>query len=589
MVRRIAIISMLPALGAAWGMALGMWALGPWLVEVHRIAPTTPAQWCVLVVSILTASALIGAALSPFAAIPLVLWPLVRRRPYRSAGWAGMLFIAPALVVTYLGAALFIEWRFFDRFPLRPDRHVLQWAVVAVVVTGLVGACYRRAERVPARASRVLGSLAIAAALGAAVLPYRVTRDAVAGISDETRLVATGPRAADAPPLLLVGIDSGNWDTLRPLLERHELPTFERLLADGIHGDVDALWPPYWSGAAWAALLTGHPREETGVYGDLIVTAPGLPTYDAPWAPTDTLLLDPYLAIEWRLLEAGVIEASTPPRSALGRRPVWELLTDAGVHAGVVRFDFTYPPTGQADVVVSNHAGHDTWQLAHVTVGGDVVAPAALQRELLAPFAPELPFDEAGFARIVPPARTRRAARVQFELDAVRTAYDIDRRTLAAADVVRRLRPDLDVLAVYLGGFDNVCHSLWAYRFPDAYGAARPAAADVAELGPALDRYLVFLDDALGRLLATYRRAPNVIVVSDHGHEAVLDHPLWRGWHGRWGVFLAHGPSIPARAEPVSLSYYDLVPTVAQLVGLAPATPMHGASVLPASDAVGRP
>jgi hypothetical protein len=260
-------------------------------------------------------------------------------------------------------------------------------------------------------------------------------------------------------------------------------------------------------------------------------------------------------------------------------------LTAAGVHTGVVRFDFTYPPAGQADVVVSNHAGHDTWQLAHVTVGPDVVAPAALQHELLAPFAPEVTFDEAGFARIVPPTHAHRAARVQFELNAVRTAYDIDRRTLDAAAVVRRLRPELDVLAVYLGGFDNVCHSLWAYRFPEAYGVARPAAADVAELGPALDRYLVFLDGALARLLATYSRPPNVVVVSDHGHEAVLDHPLWRGWHARRGVFLAHGPSIPARPDPVTLSYYDLVPTVAQLVGLAPATAMHGASVLPAADA----
>ena len=191
-----------------------------------------------------------------------------------------------------------------------------------------------------------------------------------------------------------------------------------------------------------------------------------------------------------------------------------------------------------------------------------------------------MPFDDAGFARVVPPSERRRTARVEFEVSSVRTAYDIDRRTIDAAKTVLQLRPQLDAVAVYLGGFDNVCHALWAYRFPDHYGAARPDDADVAELGSAVDRYLVFLDAALGDLVDSFVRPPNVVVISDHGHEAVLDHPLWRGWHSRRGVFLASGPSVPARAEPVTFSYFDLVPTLLDLVGISVPSGLHGTSIL---------
>jgi predicted AlkP superfamily phosphohydrolase/phosphomutase len=142
---------------------------------------------------------------------------------------------------------------------------------------------------------------------------------------------------------------------------------------------------------------------------------------------------------------------------------------------------------------------------------------------------------------------------------------------------------------VYLGGFDNVCHSLWRYRFPDAYGGElRPSDADIQHLGPAIDRYLAFLDAEIARLLASYPDEPNVIVLSDHGHEPILDHPLWYGWHGPRGMFLASGPSVRPVSEPQRVSYFDVVPTVADLLGFAVSPGMHGSSVLaraPASNA----
>lgn len=575
--RQAAFIARLLLLGAAWGAALGLGLVAPGLVEAHRVAPETARQWVVLVSAVGGMSALLGAALAPFAAWLVALGALVARRRPRDVAWTGALFLGPALVVAYVAAGAAVESVVSGRPPWSEAAAYWQGALVVVALGAAVALLHRGTAAAGLRT--VLGSLGIVAVVAAATLPLRVTPPPPATASDAEALVAT-ERRQGAAPLLLVGIDSGNWEVIRPLVAQGALPTFARLLAGGIDGEVEALWPPYWSGPAWAAILTGHPREETRIYADLTAFAPGLPPFDVPL--TSTVRFNPYLLLEWRLLRAGVIRAVPSPRTVLHRPPVWELLSAAGASAGVVRFDFTYPPAGQADLVISNHAGRDIWRLANVTVASDLAAPAALQDELLAPFAESLPFDAAGFAKIVPPSDRVRSPRVAFELDAVRSAYDIDRRTVDAALGVLGRRPDLEFLGVYLGGFDNVCHAFWQYRFPDAYGDARSPAADVAELGPALDRYAVFLDAALGRLLAAYPRRPNVIVVADHGHGPsvnAVDQLLWRGWHGRFGIFVANGPDVRP-ATGVHASYFDVVPTIADLLGFAVPDGLHGKSLV---------
>src|SRR5206468_8296375 len=99
-------------------------------------------------------------------------------------------------------------------------------------------------------------------------------------------------------------------------------------------------------------------------------------------------------------------------------------------------------------------------------------------------------------------------------------------------------------------------------------------AADVRDLGPVIDRYLGFLDRELADLLAAFRRAPNVMIVADHGSEAIYNHSIWRGWHSRHGgVFLAAGPDVPHRPGEIHVSYFDVLPTLTDLAGFEP---LHG-------------
>ncbi|TMA32152.1 MAG: alkaline phosphatase family protein, partial [Deltaproteobacteria bacterium] len=354
-----------------------------------------------------------------------------------------------------------------------------------------------------------------------------------------------------------------------------------RLVLEGIRGDMQAPWPPYWSVPAWAAILTAHSPEENGVFGDMIVEAPGLPDLVAP---TDVdLLLDPFFLLEFTLADWGVIHLRHPRRRALHSPPVWELLSRAGIETGVIRFDFTYPAEGEAEFIVSSWAGRDTWQLARAgpARGQDIASAAARRAGLLEPFSDDEPPDARLLAELLPRfERPAPADAVVNPFSVLRIAAENERRTLEAAERLIHVRPALPFLAVYVPGFDKVCHAFWQYRFPEAYGDRRPAAEDIAELGPVVDRYLAFVDRSLGHLIAAYGEMPNVIVVSDHGFEANTTHPMWRGWHSARGIAIAAGPSFGHRDAPLPVSYYDVVPTVMDVMGFAAPDGMRGSSLL---------
>jgi len=125
----------------------------------------------------------------------------------------------------------------------------------------------------------------------------------------------------------------------------------------------------------------------------------------------------------------------------------------------------------------------------------------------------------------------------------------------------------------------QVCYPFWPYRFPEAYGPTAPPAALVAKFGGVIDRYLEFLDRELGSLLAAYPATVNVMIVADHGHTATLDHPLWRGWHDRDALFVAAGPDFPHREAPIAVSYFDIVPTIVDVLGFPLPEGLHGTSL----------
>ncbi|MEA2627481.1 MAG: hypothetical protein QOD06_3526, partial [Candidatus Binatota bacterium] len=338
-----------------------------------------------------------------------------------------------------------------------------------------------------------------------------------------------------------------------------------------------AAWPPYWSAPAWAANVTGYPRERTGVYEDLAGELPGI-TFQQPMMLDP--VLDPVLALEYALSAVQVIRIAPSTARALQRPPLWSRLVDAGERPAVVRFPFSHPADPRA-LVVSSWAGRDEWELGGVRTADAAGLASPGAETALTELLRGDPAFAADLHRLLPPGEPIPVAQGFVDpREMLLRALEIDGRTVRAAERLVRDHPGLPMVAVYLGGFDSVCHAFWPYRFPEDFPDEPPDTTDAARLGPVIDRYAELLDGWLRRLSAL-QPAANVVVVSDHGYGPIRGHPLWRGWHARRGaIFLAAGPDVRPAAGLLELSYLDVVPTLLEIAGFARASDLPGRTVV---------
>ena len=567
--------------GSLWGLALGEWLLAPAIANAHFVHPRTTGEWIALTTGLGAVLVGMGVFLSLFAGILLVFKEGLSK--FRDRVWAYGLATGPLIIAAYAVDSLLIHWMNFRS--LRALSPHVSTAGALLLAWLLISACFARVytrlttRTTRPRPERLAFVLVFAGLTGAAVVPLRIlpAPPEVPALGALNRLADR----ADDRPLLFIGLDSGTWRVLDPLIASGAAPHLRALAERGIRGDVEALWPPYWSGAAWAAIVTGFPQDVTGVYEELGGSGPGLPPFQVPL--DSRVLLNPFFSARYLLMRSGILRFTPPPRALLNGRPFWQLLHEAGVPTAVVRFRFTYPATGQGDIVVSDWVGHDQWELLGVRRDGatDIVAPTTLVDELLAPFAEDIQSDEPLFAELLPgPKVDRPADAVLDPFLALRSAAGIDRRTFEVSELILKRDPRRSVLAIYLDGFDAVAHAFWQYRFPEDFQDNKPAPSDVERLGPVIDRYVRHLDHRLGKLLALYAKEPDVLIVSDHGHGPTTFNSNWRGWHTQQGIFLLAGPQVSHSPERIRVSYYDVAPTVLHLKHFEKPVSLRGSSVL---------
>jgi hypothetical protein len=563
-----------------WACAIGIWVIAPPLLEEHHLHPDRLGGRVVVEAGLLVLFAIAGVFLGAIGGIAVDIAEGVSKRRFRNRAWAYRLLMGPFVVVGYLADALLIEWNTiggFNGFWSRYGPGLLVVSAIGAVACALLIAFYRRVVLVRDPKPAVYGSLLCGVTLiGALALLPTMSHQLPSAAVTQPHVAAS----TRTPPLLFLGLDGATWRVLQPAITSGAAPTFRRLLDGGVHGTIEARWWPYWSSAAWASILTGLPRDVTGVYEDLAATGRGLPWFQVPQFPS--LRMSPMFVLRAVMLTTGAIRFDPPPRALLNGKPVWELMHDAGIRSAVVRFRFTYPADGQADTVISDWAGHDEWDSFGVRrdMGVDTVSPRAQAASLLEPFRQDSPRNPALFASLLPgpvPPRPRDA--LSDPIEALRIASDIDERTFEASESVLRRDPSQPFLAVYIGGLDAVEHSFWPYRFPDDFSTDPPAKADVERLGPVVDRYVRYVDDRLAQILSRYVVTPNVVIVSDHGHGPTTVPSDTRGWHAKEGIFLAAGPSIVHRDSATAVSYYDVVPTLLDLKGLAVPSQLTGHSL----------
>jgi predicted AlkP superfamily phosphohydrolase/phosphomutase len=161
-----------------------------------------------------------------------------------------------------------------------------------------------------------------------------------------------------------------------------------------------------------------------------------------------------------------------------------------------------------------------------------------------------------------------------------RRFYAIDQQlTSVTLEIEAALHPDL--LMVLLQGIDRTSHHLWAgFEDPSKYPPeARFSAAQIERARAALESYYEFTDDLIGRLVSRYSEDDLVLVLSDHGFEAVGKGRLTGGHNSPAaldGVIFARGRHVRAGPVAEGLRIEDVTPTVLAWLGLPVARDMDG-------------
>lgn len=112
--------------------------------------------------------------------------------------------------------------------------------------------------------------------------------------------------------LLIFGLDGATFDLLDPWFDQDELPFLEKLINEGVRGEMTSTIPPL-TGPAWSTFQTGVNPGKHGVFD---WGSSGEDTYGEG------------------IVDSTSIEAKT----------VWELASEAGKKVGVIGVPVTYPP-----------------------------------------------------------------------------------------------------------------------------------------------------------------------------------------------------------------------------------------------------
>lgn len=65
--------------------------------------------------------------------------------------------------------------------------------------------------------------------------------------------------------MFAIGVDGGTFDIILPLVEKGDLPNFERMLKEGAGSDLESTAPPF-SGPAWASFQTRKAPSNHGIF-----------------------------------------------------------------------------------------------------------------------------------------------------------------------------------------------------------------------------------------------------------------------------------------------------------------------------------
>lgn len=283
--------------------------------------------------------------------------------------------------------------------------------------------------------------------------------------------------------ILIIGLDGASWPVLTNLMARNLLPNLQNFVIKGVSGPLQSL-PVTASPIVWTTIASGKTPEKHGVT-EFIVTSKAVKT-----------------------------------------KRIWDIVEDFGMSVGMYGWLVTYPVKKVNGFMVpcwlttSPQAHPDelafikTMELAYK--GKHKVSLGQLLSAFFAALKWQVPvmtlFSLCGkmIKKIV--------LRQLSETDYWRTRdLTLSLHMHLFEKIFQRFRPEFS--AVVLTEIDNICHRYWKYFEPEKYHDI--PRTDVNKFANVIPAMYQRADDFIGRILQDVDEDTTVIVLSDHGFQAL--------------------------------------------------------------------
>lgn len=354
------------------------------------------------------------------------------------------------------------------------------------------------------------------------------------------------------PKVLLIGWDAADWKMIHPLLDKGMMPNLEKMINEGVMGNLETLDPPM-SPTLWTSIATGKRPYKHGIHGFMEITPDGQeirPAY-----------------ITSRKVKA-----------------IWNILMQKGFKSHVVGWWPSHPAEPIDGVYLSNFYqkakgnNRSEWPMLPNTVHPPSKAklyedmrihPSEMPPEHLLPFVPK--------AKEIDQSNPNYLKRLKSINKITTDAANIQKATVHILQ-----NEEWDFVATYFDAIDHYGHGFMRFNPPhrphipkDLYDYFN----NVVTVG------YQYHDMILGRLLELAGEETTVMLVSDHGFHPDHLRPKFLPKnepaapameHSAHGIIVAKGPGIKKDQSIFGASLLDITPTILPIFGLPVAKDMDG-------------
>jgi len=272
----------------------------------------------------------------------------------------------------------------------------------------------------------------------------------------------------------IFGIDGGTLELVKPWAEQGKLPTFAKIIREGVSGELMSTIQPI-SAAAWSSFATGKNPGKHGI-SDFVRSTP--------------------FSYKVEFVNASVRSGKT----------LWRILSDHGASVGVMNVPVTFPPEQVNGFLIAG--------MLSPSLGSKFMYPDSLLREIKSNVGEYvIDVDVPNIS-----GQDKREPFLDKAMETLKIRFDVMRY------LYLKHRPDFFCIAFTVS--DRISHNFWKYM--DEKSPLPISAEEKSKYGDAILNMYVKLDGMLAEVLSMIDSDTTLYIISDHGfgpvHKTVSVH-----------------------------------------------------------------